>query len=84
MFMLLGMAHRTESVQVEIASYHAYRVVIHGIFALLVVFVFFGDRIVWPNCLSGLAWRYWLLLYCVAAWLTVFGVTPRLNESTPR
>lgn len=71
-FVIFGLAHGKVNKQAEDASYRAYRILIHGIFALLVVFVFFGDRIVWPNCLSGFAWRYWLLLYSLPAWLTVF------------
>jgi hypothetical protein len=57
--------------QVEIASYRAYRVLIHGIFAMLVAFWLCGDRIVWGNCLTGFAWRFWLLLYALPAWIAV-------------
>jgi hypothetical protein len=56
------------SKQAEEASYRAYRILIQAIFALLVVFFVSGDRVVWPNCLTGLAWRYWLLLYSLPAW----------------
>jgi hypothetical protein len=59
--------------QAEDASYRAYRVLIHGIFAMLLVFVFVGDRIVWSNCLTGIAWRAWLLLYSLPAWFTIWG-----------
>jgi hypothetical protein len=55
---------------------------IHGIFAMLVVFFLFGDRIVWTNCLTGFAWRAWLLLYGLPAWFSVFTATSRLSEST--
>jgi hypothetical protein len=55
----------------EDASYRVYRVLIHGILVVLVVFFLFGDRIVWSNCLTGFAWRSWLLLYGLPAWLTV-------------
>ena len=54
------------------ATYRAYRVLIHGIFVALVVFVLSGDRIVWGNCLTGIAWRAWLLMYCLPAWFTLF------------
>jgi hypothetical protein len=67
---LHALAGRSVSRQAEEASYRAYRVLIHAVFALLVVFVLSGDRVVWPNCLTGLAWRYWLLLYSVPAWFT--------------
>jgi hypothetical protein len=52
----------------EDTSYRAYRILIHGIFAVLVVFALFGDQVVWANCLTGLAWRYWLLLYALPVW----------------
>jgi hypothetical protein len=50
------------------ASYRAYRILIHGILAMIVVFFLFGDRITWINCLTGFAWRAWLLLYCLPSW----------------
>ena len=56
-------------------SYRTYRVLIHGIFVMMVVFFLFGDRIVWINCLSGFAWRAWLLLYCLPAWFTALRIT---------
>jgi hypothetical protein len=65
----------------EDASYRAYRVLIHGILAMLVVFFLFGDRIVWSNCLTGFAWRAWLLFYGLPAWLTVLGATAGLGGS---
>jgi hypothetical protein len=55
----------------EERSYGGYRVLIHAIFLLLVAMLFFGDRIVWSNCLPGFAWRYWLLLYSLPTWLAV-------------
>lgn len=56
------------------ATYRAYRVLIHGIFAAMVAFVLAGDRIVWGNCLTGFAWRAWLLMYCLPAWFTLFRI----------
>jgi hypothetical protein len=70
---ITALAHGKMNKQAEDASYRAYRVLIHGIFALLVVFFLFGDRIVWGNCLTGFAWRFWLLLYGLPAWLSLFG-----------
>jgi hypothetical protein len=67
---LLGLARGRVDKQVEEASYNAYRVLIHVIFAMLVVFALFGDRISWSNCLSGLAWRFWLLMYCLPKWFS--------------
>ena len=61
--------------QAEDASYRSYRILIHGIFAMMVVWVLLGDRIVWSNCLTGFTWRYWLLLYGLPAWFAVFGTT---------
>ncbi|HYK92001.1 MAG TPA: hypothetical protein VE398_24755 [Acidobacteriota bacterium] len=60
------MSKRTEHV-----AYRAYRNLSHGIFAMLVVLFLFGDRIVWVNCLTGFAWRAWLLLYCLPAWFSL-------------
>jgi hypothetical protein len=54
------------------ATYRCYRVLVHGIFVLIVVFVFFGDHIAWSQCLSGLAWRSWLLLYVLPAWIAAY------------
>lgn len=67
-FAVMGLARSKVTKRVEDVSYQAYRVLIHGIFAMLVVFVLFGSRIVWSNCLSGLAWRAWLLLYALPEW----------------
>lgn len=55
--------------QDEEATYRAYRVLFHGIFVLMVVFLLFGDRIAWSHCLLGFAWRFWLLLYVLPAWI---------------
>lgn len=52
-------------------SYGGYRVLMHAILLLLLAMLFFGDRIVWSNCLPGFAWRYWLLLYSLPTWLAV-------------
>jgi hypothetical protein len=66
-----GFAQGKVDRRAEDASYRAYRVLTHGIFAMIVVFFVLGDRIVWSNCLPGFAWRTWLLLYSLPAWLTV-------------
>jgi hypothetical protein len=57
------------------ASYRAYRILNHGIFVMLMVFFLFGDRIVWINCLTGFAWRAWLLVYVLPAWFTASRTT---------
>jgi hypothetical protein len=71
-FAVMALAHGRVDRQAEAASYRAYRVLIHGILAMLLVFFLFGDRIVWGNCLTGFAWRFWLLLYGLPAWVTMF------------
>jgi hypothetical protein len=78
-FVVFAVAGGNVDKQVEDACYRAYRMLLHGILALCVVIYLGGDRIVWPNCATGLAWRTWLLLYSLPAWLTVFGVTPGLG-----
>jgi hypothetical protein len=69
---VMASAHGKVDKQAEDATYRAYRILIHAIFALLVVFFLFGDRIVWDNCLTGFAWRFWLLLYSLPAWFAAF------------
>jgi hypothetical protein len=71
---VLAVAQGKVDRQAEDASYRAYRVLIHGIFAMLVLFLLFGDGIVWGNCLPGYAWRTWLLFYSLPAWFAVAGV----------
>jgi hypothetical protein len=72
---LLALAQGHVHAQAHEASYRAYRVLIHGIVVMSAVFILFGDRIVLINCLTGFAWRTWLLLYTLPAWLTAFGAT---------
>jgi hypothetical protein len=72
-FAVLGVAGNKVSRSEEEASYRAYRVLIHGLFAMILVFFLLGDRIVWMQCLPGFAWRTWLLLYVLPAWVTAFG-----------
>ena len=78
-FAIITLAGRNVDKQAENRSYRAYRILTHGILAMLVVFFVFGDRIVWINCLTGFAWRTWLLLYGLPAWLTAF--RPAANSS---
>jgi hypothetical protein len=67
-FAVMVAAYRKVSRQAEEATYRAYRILIHGIFVVLVVFFLAGDRITWTNCLTGFGWRAWLLLYALPAW----------------
>jgi hypothetical protein len=73
---VMALAQGRVDKRTEDVSYRAYRVLIHGSFAVLVVFVLLGDRIVWAHCLPGFAWRTWLLLYCLPAWLAALRATP--------
>ena len=67
---IMGIARGKVDKHAEDRSYRAYRILIHGIFLMLVVFFLAGERIVWTNCLTGLAWRAWLLLYALPEWVT--------------
>jgi hypothetical protein len=78
---ILGLAQGKIDRQAEDASYHAYRILIHGIFAANVVFFLWGDRIVWSQCLTGFAWRAWLLLYVLPAWFSALRGKPVFSES---
>jgi hypothetical protein len=62
-FAVIGLARQKVGKQAEDESYRVYRILIHGIILMLGVFFLLGDRIVWSNCLTGIAWRTWLLLY---------------------
>ena len=77
---VIGLAQGRVNKPAEDASYRAYRVLIHGIFAIGVVFILFGDRIVWSNCITGFAWRAWLLFYGLPAWLTALGTNAALGR----
>ena len=79
---VIGFAQGKVNKPAEDASYRAYRVLIHGIFVLMVVFFLFGDRIVWSNCLTGFACAPWLLFYGLPAWLTVSGASEGLGRSS--
>ena len=59
---ILAIANGKVNKQAEDSSYRAYRILIHGILAISVVFFLAGDRVTWSNCLTGFAWRAWLLL----------------------
>ena len=73
-FVIFALAQGKVTVPAEDASYRAYRILIHGIFVMIVAFLLFGDRITWINGLPGLAWRAWLLFYALPQWFTVWGV----------
>jgi Mg2+/Co2+ transporter CorB len=60
--------------QAEDTAYRFYRILTHGLLAMVIVFFLFGERISWINCLTGFAWRSWLLLYMLPIWFTALGV----------
>jgi VIT1/CCC1 family predicted Fe2+/Mn2+ transporter len=69
-FLVLGITRGNVNERAEKASYHAYRLLTHGLLAMCVVYMLFGDHIILPNCLTGFTWRAWLLLYILPAWFT--------------
>ena len=76
-FVVYGLAHGKVNKPAEESTYRAYRMLIHGIFILIVIFFVFGDRITWINGLPGIAWRCWLLVYVLPEWFTVIGTAAR-------
>jgi hypothetical protein len=75
-FAVMGLAQGHVDRLTEQAAYRAYRVLTHGILAMCVVFLLFSNQITWLNCLPGFAWRAWLLLYGLPAWLAAFAAAP--------
>jgi hypothetical protein len=61
-------------------AYRAYRFLIHGLLAMLIVFFLYGNHASWSNCLTGFVWRTWLILYLLPAWLTVLKSPRELAE----
>lgn len=70
-FIVQWLARGQVSREVEDTSYRVYRLVIHGLLVFCVVYMLAGDRIVWVQCATGLAWRTWLLLYILPDWLAL-------------
>jgi hypothetical protein len=64
-FTIMVLAEGKANQQAVDATYRAYRILIHGIFVMLVVFFLAGDRIIRIHCLTGFAWRSWLFAYCL-------------------
>jgi hypothetical protein len=77
---VLGVAQDKVTQEVTDATYRAYRIMIHGPLAMCVVFFVMGDRINWINCLTGFAWRAWLLLYCLPAWLAALKAQQQVKK----
>src|SRR5215469_13735353 len=61
-FVIMALTLGKVGKQVEDTTCRVYRVLLHGILVMLVVFFLFGSRITWINCITGFAWRAWLLL----------------------
>jgi hypothetical protein len=78
-FAIIGIAQGNLDKQAEDATYRTYRILIHGILAMSVVVMLFGDRIIWLNCVTGFMWRTWLLVYCLPWWFTA--LRPRVSKS---
>ena len=66
---VVAIAEKRVDSRAAAAAYRAYRVLIHGILAGIVIFFIFGDRINWTSWFPGFAWRAWLLLYVAPAWI---------------
>jgi hypothetical protein len=71
-FAVMAVARHSITQPVERTTYRLYRVLLHGVFVTGVVFMLAGDRIIWAQCFTGLAWRAWLLLYCLPWWVAAF------------
>ena len=83
-FAIMALTGSKVTKQAEETSYRAYRILIHGILVMIVVFFLFGDRITWINCLTGFAWRAWLLLYTLPAWYSALSVSAGLSVTESR
>src|SRR5215510_2169658 len=46
-FVIYGLAHDKVNAQTVATTYRAYRMLIHGIFVLILIFFTLGDRITW-------------------------------------
>src|SRR5262249_2123402 len=66
-----ALAQKIVTPEVELVAYSVYRVVIHAVLVVLAVVFVVGDRLAWVNCLTGFAWRYWLLLYILPSWIAL-------------
>ena len=80
-FVIMALTQGKIDKQTEDTTYRAYRVLIHAILAMIVVFFLFGNHITWINCITGFAWRAWLLLYGLPAWLTAVQANVNPNVS---
>ncbi len=72
MIVIEALAKGSSTDQVRRTSYRAWRVVINLPLVLLVIFFAAGDHIRWQVLLPGLAWRAWVSLYVLPAWLVAW------------
>src|SRR5262245_33832769 len=82
-FMIQVFARDRVSQQAKESSYRAYRILLHGIFLMMLVFFIAGDRIMWTQCLTGFAWRAWLLSYVLPWWFVMFKAPADARKSNP-
>jgi len=71
MIAVLARGNSLVTEEIERITYRAYRSLIHVIFLMLVVFFVAGDWIKWIQCLTGFAWRAWILLYALPQWIAL-------------
>jgi hypothetical protein len=76
-FILQALARSRVNQQAEQASYRAYRILLHGVLLMLLLFFVAGDRIKWTQCLTGFTWRAWLLFYILPWWFAAFRTSAR-------
>jgi hypothetical protein len=72
LFAVMAVVRHSVTPSVERTTYRLYRILLHGVFVIGVVFILAGDHIIWTQCFTGLAWRAWLLLYCLPWWVAAF------------
>jgi hypothetical protein len=73
-FVIAGLTQGKVTKKAREASYRAYRALAYGLPAIFIVYYLFGDSIIWSQCLPGFAWRTWLLVYSLPAWLTLLAI----------
>jgi len=49
---------------------------------MLLLFFFAGDRVIWSQCLTGFAWRAWLLFYALPFWFAVLQTPAAAGKSS--
>ena len=83
-FAVMAVARHSITQPVERTTYRLYRVLLHGVFVMGVVFMLAGDHIIWTQCFTGFAWRAWLLLYCLPWWVAAFSHAKAITNPNER